>query len=53
MALGYDEMIAHAAETARSEEFAEPGNSIIVVFGIPFGKAGTTNNLRVVQVGGA
>ena len=50
---GYDEMIAHAADTARNEEFAEPGNSIVVVFGIPFGKAGTTNNLRVVQVGGA
>jgi pyruvate kinase len=48
---GYDEMIAHAADTARNENFAEPGNSIVVVFGIPFGKAGTTNNLRVVQVG--
>ncbi len=52
VALGYDEMIEHAVETARSEEFAEPGNSIVVVFGIPFGKAGTTNNLRVVQVSG-
>jgi pyruvate kinase len=50
---GYDEMIAHAADTARDENFAEPGSSIVVVFGIPFGKTGTTNNLRVVQVGGA
>lgn len=48
---GYDEMIAHAAEMARNTGFAEPGNFIVVVFGIPFGKAGTTNNLRVVQVG--
>ncbi|PPQ34692.1 pyruvate kinase [Rhodoblastus acidophilus] len=50
---GYDEMIAHAVETAREEKFAERGNFIVVVFGIPFGKTGTTNNLRVVQVGGA
>ena len=44
-------MIAHAAATARSEKFAAPGNSVVVVFGIPFGKKGTTNNLRVVQIG--
>jgi pyruvate kinase len=50
---GYDEMVAYATATARSEEFAEPGNNIVVVFGIPFGHAGTTNNLRVVQVGNA
>ncbi|MDB5654005.1 MAG: Pyruvate kinase [Tardiphaga sp.] len=49
-AVGYDEMIAEAAATARREEFAEPGNHIVVVFGIPFGHAGTTNNLRVVQL---
>jgi pyruvate kinase len=47
---GYDEMIAHAAATACSEEFAQPGNNIVVVFGVPFGQAGTTNNLRVVQI---
>ncbi len=49
--VGYDEMIAHAAATALSEEFAQLGNNIVVVFGVPFGQAGTTNNLRVVQVG--
>ena len=53
LASGYDQMIAHAADTARREDFARPGNSIVVVFGIPFGKAGTTNNLRVVEVGDA
>ena len=52
-ALGYDEMIAHAAAMACSEKFAAPGDSVVVVFGIPFGKKGTTNNLRVVQVGEA
>jgi pyruvate kinase len=50
---GYDEMIAHAAATARSEGFADTGDMIVVVFGIPFGRAGTTNNLRVVQIGKA
>jgi pyruvate kinase len=49
--LNYDEMISHAAATARSEAFAEIGNHIVVVFGIPFGHAGTTNNLRVVEIG--
>jgi pyruvate kinase len=51
-AVGYDEMIAHAASTALTEEFAERGNNIVVVFGVPFGRAGTTNNLRVVQIEG-
>ena len=47
----YEEMVSRAAETAKSEEFARPSDQIVVVAGIPFGRAGTTNNLRVVQVG--
>jgi pyruvate kinase len=47
----YEEMVNRAAETAKSEEFARPTDQIVVVAGIPFGRAGTTNNLRVVQVG--
>jgi len=50
-AVGYEEMIAHAAATASDEEFAERGDNIVVIFGVPFGQAGTTNNLRVVQLG--
>ncbi|WP_294534924.1 pyruvate kinase [uncultured Rhodoblastus sp.] len=50
-ALDYDEMISHAAEIARSEAFAQVGDNVVVVFGIPFGRAGTTNNLRVVEIG--
>jgi pyruvate kinase len=49
----YEEMVNRAAETAMSEEFARPGDQIVVVAGIPFGQAGTTNNLRVIQVGEA
>jgi len=46
----YEEMVDRATQTALSEEFAKPTESIVVVAGIPFGEAGTTNNLRVVQV---
>ncbi len=46
----YEEMVERAAAIALSEEFARPADAIIVVAGIPFGQAGTTNNLRVVQI---
>jgi pyruvate kinase len=49
----YEEMVTRAAETAMTEEFARLGDQIVVVAGIPFGQAGTTNNLRVIQVGEA
>ena len=47
----YEEMVAHASARALSEDFAQPKASIVVVAGIPFAQAGTTNNIRVVQVG--
>jgi pyruvate kinase len=46
----YEEMVDRAAEAALAEAFARPAESIVVVAGIPFGEAGTTNNLRVVQI---
>jgi pyruvate kinase len=46
----YEEMVERAAATAISEEFAAPADQIVVVAGVPFGQAGTTNNLRVVQL---
>ena len=48
----YEEMVDRATARALSEEFARPTDLIVVVAGIPFAQAGTTNNLRVVQVGG-
>jgi Pyruvate kinase, alpha/beta domain len=48
----YEEMVDRASARALSEEFARPTDLIVVVAGIPFAQAGTTNNLRVVQVGG-
>jgi pyruvate kinase len=46
----YEEMVARASEATREEDFAREGDSIVIVAGVPFGKAGTTNNLRVAQV---
>jgi pyruvate kinase len=47
----YEEMVDRATKTALAEEFARPAELIVVVAGVPFGEAGTTNNLRVAQVG--
>lgn len=47
----YEEMLERACSMAVREKFARPGDLMVVVAGIPFGQAGTTNNLRVVQVG--
>lgn len=48
----YEEMVAEAVKNVRSEAFAKAGDTVVVVAGIPFGQAGTTNNLRVVRIGG-
>jgi pyruvate kinase len=47
----YEEMVDRATQTALAEEFAKRADFIVVVAGIPFGEAGTTNNLRVVHIG--
>lgn len=47
---GYEEMIGRATEAALSEGFVQQGQHFVAVAGIPFGLAGTTNNLRVVEV---
>jgi pyruvate kinase len=46
----YEEMVEHATELAAQEDFAHKGDLIVIVAGIPFAQAGTTNNLRVVTV---
>jgi pyruvate kinase len=48
----YEEMVKIAEATVRSEDFAQPGDLVVVVAGIPFGQSGSTNNLRVIRVGG-
>ncbi|TXH33282.1 MAG: pyruvate kinase, partial [Rhodospirillaceae bacterium] len=47
----YDDMVARASELVLAEEFANRTDLVVVVAGVPFGQAGTTNNLRVVEVG--
>jgi pyruvate kinase len=44
----YEEMVEHATQLAAQEDFAHKGDLIVVVAGIPFAQAGTTNNLRIV-----
>ncbi|MFT4074082.1 MAG: pyruvate kinase [Asticcacaulis sp.] len=44
------ETVAVASKLARSEGIAEPGQDIVIVAGMPFGKSGSTNSLRVARV---
>lgn len=46
----YEEMVNLAADAAVREAFVKHGDLAVVVAGIPFGKPGTTNNLRVLRV---
>jgi pyruvate kinase len=46
----YEEMVERATVIAVEQEFATGGDLLVVVAGIPFAVAGTTNNLRVVTV---
>jgi pyruvate kinase len=47
---GYEEMVDRAAALTVEEGFAGRGDHIVVVAGIPFAQAGTTNNLRIVSI---
>jgi pyruvate kinase len=44
------EMIDRASRTALSEGFAEKGDDVVVVAGLPFGHSGTTNLLHVARI---
>ncbi len=44
------EAVARAARLARDEGVAQPGQTLVIAAGIPFGQAGTTNSLRVTTV---
>lgn len=46
----YDEMIDHARRHALDDGFAKPEELLVVVAGIPFGRKGSTNNIRVMRV---
>jgi pyruvate kinase len=46
----YEEMVAVAQRAVRQEEFARPGDLVVVVAGIPFAQTGTTNNIRLLRL---
>ncbi len=45
-----DTLVDQATATALSEAFAEPGDRIIIVAGVPLGTPGATNLLRIARV---
>ena len=45
----YEEMVLEASKQVLAENFAQRGQFVVVVAGIPFAQAGTTNNLRIIQ----
>lgn len=48
-----DDMAHMGAHVAREQEFANPGQRIILVAGVPFGTPGATNMLRIAFVSAA
>jgi pyruvate kinase len=46
------EMVDRACEVAVRESFAEIGETLVIIAGMPFGRSGTTNMLRIAQVEG-
>ena len=46
-----DDMARLGARAAREQEFASPGQRVILVAGVPFGTPGATNMLRIAFVG--
>ncbi len=45
-----DEVCRNALELAKSEHMAQPGDTVVITAGVPFGQPGTTNNLRIERV---
>jgi pyruvate kinase len=44
------EMVERACRSAVAEEFAKPGDAILISAGMPFGTPGATNLLRIATV---
>ena len=45
-----EDVVNAAANAARDDGLAVAGEAVVVVAGLPFGKAGSTNNLRIIRV---
>jgi pyruvate kinase len=46
----FREMVEKASGHALNEGYAKRGDYVVVLAGVPFGQAGTTNNIRVISV---
>lgn len=46
-----DEMVSAACQIAQREGFARPGDHVAIAAGMPFGHPGTTNLLRIAEIG--
>ena len=46
----YDEMVDRARTQVLKQDAARQGDCIVIIAGVPFGRPGTTNNLRVVRL---
>jgi pyruvate kinase len=51
VAYDYDSMVRRACGSALAEGLARADENIVICAGVPFGRPGSTNNLRVVQAG--
>jgi len=49
-ATDFDDMDERACRIAREQGFAKPGDTVIVTYGVPFGKPGATNTLYIASV---
>ena len=47
---GVDDMTERAVATAQALKFAQPGQTLVIAAGMPFGTPGSTNLLRIAQV---
>ena len=43
-------MVSIACTVAKNNNIAEPGDSVVITAGVPFGNAGTTNLLRIAKI---
>jgi pyruvate kinase len=50
--VGEDDMADQAIQAAVDLQFAKPGDPVVVVAGVPFGRAGSTNLLRIAHAPG-
>ncbi len=44
------EMVSIACTVVKNSNIAEPGDSVVITAGVPFGNAGTTNLLRIAKI---